>query len=223
MQNGRKRPRRKREKRVKLFYRVARVGFRVVYGLLYNHTVEWEFDLRQLPGAAIVAPNHVSYLDPQLVSASVPGDLHFFANKRLFENKFMGWLLRRLCCHPVEKGKELATIRTAIELLNQGNRVVVFPEGTRSEDGGLRPLRNGVAFLALRSQCPIIPCYVGGSYEAWPRTRKCPRFGGVQTTCRFGPPIWPNDADGNPLSKEALNETLHKELARLALKEPAQR
>jgi 1-acyl-sn-glycerol-3-phosphate acyltransferase len=201
---------------VKLIYRVVTNAFRLFYGLAYDHKVEWEFDIQQLPGAAIVAPNHVSYLDPQLVAGSWPDDLHFFAGKRLFENKIMKWLLDNLYCHPVEKGKELSTIRTAIELLKEGKKIVVFPEGTRSQDGDLQPLRNGVAFLASLSQCPIIPCYVGGSYKAWPRDRKRPRFRGVRTVCRFGRPIWPKDADGKALSKEALNMALEQALIRLA-------
>ena len=203
---------------MKLFYRIVTGGFRLCYGLLYNHKEAWEFDIKDLPGAAIVAPNHVSYLDPQLVAASWPEDLHFFAGKRLFKKKVMRWILHNLYCHPVEKGKELATIRTAIELLKQGNKVVVFPEGTRSEDGTLQPLRSGVAFLAYQSQCPIIPCYVAGSYEAWPKARKRPRLWGVQTSCRFGRPIWPKDDQGNTLSKEALNEALQQALSHLAAK-----
>ena len=95
-------------------------------------------------------------------------------------------------------------------------KVVVFPEGTRSDDGGLKPLRSGVAFLALQSRCPIIPCYVGGSYEAWPRSRKWPRLRGVRTYCRFGRPISPLDANGNPVAKETLNELLYEAIARLA-------
>jgi 1-acyl-sn-glycerol-3-phosphate acyltransferase len=199
-----------------VFYKVVIGGFRLFYGLLYDHKVEWEFDAQEVSGAAIVAPNHVSYLDPQLVAASWPEDLHFFAGKRLFNNKIMKWILHNLYCHPVEKGKELSTIRTALDLLKQGNKVVVFPEGTRSEDGNLQPLRSGVAFLAHQSQCPIIPCYVSGSYEAWPKTQKRPRFGGVRTVCRFGCPIWPKDAEGNILSKKALNDALQQALVRLA-------
>ncbi len=200
------------------FYQFVIGCFRLFYGLLYNHKVEFEFDLREVPGAAIIAPNHVSYLDPQLVAASWPEDLHFFANRRLFEKRVMRWILDNLCCHPVEKGKELATIRTALELLKQGKKIVVFPEGTRSERGELQPLRSGVAFLALQSGCPIIPCYVRGAFEAWPKTRKRPRFWGVRTVCRFGRPIWPKDSEGNSITKQALNDALQEALRSLASK-----
>lgn len=199
-----------------LFYALSRRVLRALAFFLYHHSVQWEFDPKKLVGGAIIAPNHVSYLDPQLVCGSWPGPLSFFAGSRQFEKPVVGLLLRLLCCYPVEKGKELSTIRTAIGLLSEGKRVVVFPEGTRSEDGTLQPLRNGVAFLALQSQCPIVPCYVGGSYEAWPKGQRWPRFRGVTTVCRFGKPISPCDADGTPLSKEALNEQLYDALRRLS-------
>lgn len=188
----------------------------MTYSLLYRHKVEWEVNPKEIPGGAIIAPNHVSYLDPQLVSASWPGDLTFFAGSRLFKRPFLGCVLRLLRCYPVEKGKELSTIRTAIRLLKEGKKVVVFPEGTRSSDGDLQPLRSGVALLAFQSRCPIIPCYVGGSYEAWPRSRKWPRLRGVRTYCRFGKPILPLDASGNPVAKERLNELLYEAISRLA-------
>jgi 1-acyl-sn-glycerol-3-phosphate acyltransferase len=199
-----------------LFYRLSSWAFWIVYGVLYHHKVEWEFDPAELTGPVIVAPNHVSYLDPQLVLQSWPGCLHFFAGNHLFARPLLRWLLRHLCCHPVTRGKELAAIRAALALLREGNKVVLFPEGTRSGDGTLKPLRSGVAFLAEQSQSPIVPCYVGGSYEAWPRTRKWPRLFGVRTVCRFGRPILPTDPSGARRSKETLNEMLQQSLSRLS-------
>lgn len=201
---------------MRLFYKTTSIVLFSLYWVLYRHKIEWEVDPKKIRGGAIIAPNHVSYLDPQLVCASWPGDLVFFARSRLFERPILGTVLRMLHCHPVEKGKELATIRAAIGLLKQGEKVVVFPEGTRSTDGELKPLRSGVAFLALQSRCPIIPCYVGGSYTAWPRSQKWPRLWGVRTVCRFGRPIFPYDAEGRPATKEALNEQLSAAISQLA-------
>ena len=198
------------------FYRIASVVFFVVYKLFYRNRAEWETDPREIKGGAIIAPNHVSYLDPQLVSGSWSGDLTFFAGSRLFRKPVLGLILRMLHCHPVEKGNELATIRAAVKLLKGGKKIVLFPEGTRSENGTLQPFRSGVAFLALQSRCPVIPCYVGGSYQAWPKSRKWPRLFGVRTFCRFGRPIWPFDETGAPLTKEALNRRLYEAISRLA-------
>ena len=87
---------------VRLFYKVVICLFRITYWVLYRHRVEWKgVDPKKIKGAAIIAPNHVSYLDPQLVAASWPGDLSFFAGSRLFERPFLAPLGRRARRRPV--------------------------------------------------------------------------------------------------------------------------
>lgn len=201
-----------------LLYPIASRVFRFVYGLVYRNSVSFEFDPDEIPGAAIIAPNHVSYLDPQLVCGAWPGRLHFFASDHLFKNRLFAWLLRGLQTHPIPKGKELATLRSALQLLREDKKVVLFPEGTRSPDGVLRQLRDGVAFLALQARCPIIPCYVHGAYDAWPRTRKCPVLFGIRTRCVFGSPISPFNEKQELRSKKELTDMLYQELQRLSKK-----
>jgi len=189
--------------------------FRVFFHLFYRHRTEWEFDPKKLLGAAIIAPNHVSYLDPPLICAAWPKPLHFFARKTLFQKGWLAWLLPRLNTHPIEQGNEIATMRLALSLLNGGKKVVVFPEGTRSESGQIGPMRSGVAFLSFRSGVPVIPCYIEGTYEAWPRTEKKLRVKGRKTFCRFGQPIFPIRPDGTKLSKQEITALIQTELERL--------
>jgi 1-acyl-sn-glycerol-3-phosphate acyltransferase len=196
-------------------YRFVIFWFRVFFHLFYRHSTEWEFNPKELVGAAIIAPNHVSYLDPPLISAAWPKPLHFFARRRLFQKGWLAWLLPRLNTHPVEQGQEIATMRLALSLLNEGKKIVVFPEGTRSESGQIGPMRSGVSFLSLRSGAPVIPCYIEGTYEAWPRTEKKPRVRGRKTFCRFGRPIFPVRADGTKLSKQEIIALIQAELERL--------
>ncbi len=198
------------------FYPFAAATFRLVYSVIYRHTVTFEFDPKTLPGAAIVAPNHVSYLDPQLISGSWPGSLQFFAGEHLFKGKLFGWLLRNLQTHPIPKGKELAVLRAALQFLKRGQKVVLFPEGTRSGDGTLKELRDGVSFLALQAQCPIIPCYVHGAYAAWPRTKKFPSIFGVRTRVIFGSPIFPVNEQKEPRTKQEMTKLLQQALVRMS-------
>lgn len=198
-----------------MVYRFVIFLFRIFFHLFYRNRIEWEFDPKQLCGAAIIAPNHASYLDPPLVSASWPKPLHFFAGKRLFHKGWLGWLLPRLNTHPVEQGQEIATMRLALSLLKEGKKIVVFPEGTRSKDGKMGPMRSGVSFLAFRSGAPIVPCYIEGTYEAWPPTKKRPRMRGRKTLCRFGKPIYPVCDDGTKLSKQEITDAIQTELERL--------
>jgi len=198
-----------------MIYWIVIFFFKVSGWLFFRHRVFFECDPKSISGAAIIAPNHASYLDPPLVSASWPRSLHFFAGKRLFNKWWLKWLLPRLNSHPVEEGKELATMRLALDLLAEGKKIVVFPEGTRSHDGRLGPMRSGVAFLSYRSEAPIVPCYISGTYEAWPRTQKKVQWRGRRTKCVFGKPIYPVDEQGHKRSKQTLTLLIEQELKRL--------
>lgn len=190
--------------------------FRIFFALFYRNKVFWEFDPKTVPGSAIIAPNHTSYLDPPLVAGSWKGSLHFFAGGHLFEKRGLRWILPRLNAHPVVKGQETMSVRLAMQLLREGKKIVVFPEGTRSKDGRMQQLQRGVAFLALQTQSPIIPCYITGTYGAWPRARRWPKLFSHRTTCIFGRPIAPFDENGNPLTKAQLTEAIQAELLRLS-------
>jgi 1-acyl-sn-glycerol-3-phosphate acyltransferase len=181
------------------------------FWLFYRYKVEWEFDPATV-GTCIIAPNHASYLDPPLISASWPAPLYFFAGSHLFKKRLLRALLSRLHTQPVVKGKELATVRSAAQLLKSGKSIVLFPEGTRSYDGQLQELRTGVALLSTLSGCPIIPCFIQGTQKAWPKEQHYPTLFGNTTTCRFGKPIYPKSFT----SKEELTQALQMELERLA-------
>jgi 1-acyl-sn-glycerol-3-phosphate acyltransferase len=194
-----------------VFYRLTIWLFRVSLRLFYHHKVVWDFDPATLPPSCIIAPNHASYLDPPIVSASWPSPLEFFAGSRLFKKAVLRWILLRLNCHPVTKGQELATIRQAIALLERKKTIVLFPEGTRSLHGDIQPLREGVALLSLRTQSPVVPCYIRGSHHAWPRSKSFPRIFGMRTVCHFGRPIFPT----SHMTKKELTAAVQEELSRL--------
>lgn len=197
-----------------MMYKFAAILFWLFFKLFYRYKVEYEVSRELLPKGVIIAPNHTSYLDPPLVSASWKGSLHFFAGSHLFEGWFLGSLLPRIHCHPVVKGKERATIRQAISLLKEGKNIVVFPEGTRSQDGELLELKSGVAYISFMTGCPILPCYLGGTYAAWPRGQKYPKFG-ASVVCKFGKPLFPQGT-GSHEDKEHLTKLLEDELKRLS-------
>lgn len=141
-------------------------------------------------GAALIAANHASFLDPLIVSVSFPEEMHFLARKTLFDHKLFGTLIRNLNAHPISgDGKDMAVFRAVTEILNQQKKVLLFPEGKRSFDGELLPLKHGVALMALKNDVPIIPCWVEGSVKAWPRHKKLPHLFS-RISCYFGDPIY---------------------------------
>jgi 1-acyl-sn-glycerol-3-phosphate acyltransferase len=157
-------------------------------------------------GAAIIAPNHISFLDPPLISAAWPEDTHFLAKASLFQSAWGAWLFPRLNTHPVQGSEQnLDTFRMICQLLKQGKKVVIFPEGQRSATGKLQALKSGASMLALRMHCPIIPTYIVGTYDAWPRNQRWPRLN-ARVSCVFGQPIFPHDPAHQ--TKKAAQEEL---------------
>lgn len=139
-------------------------------------------------GALLVVANHSSLLDPPIVGGMAPRPLSFLAKEELFRIPLFGRFMHGLNARPLKReGADPRALRTALRLLEEGHALLVFPEGTRGEEGTLRPPKAGAAFLAVLSGVPVVPAYVQGSGRVWPRGRALPRTGKVIVT--FGPPL----------------------------------
>ena len=177
---------------------VASLGF--LLRLFYRFRVE--LPVSHYPKAAILAPNHASFLDPPVVAAACREEVHFLARSSLFRKKWWAFFLKRLNAHPVDGSlQDLASLRSVVELLRQGNKVVLFPEGGRTETGDLQGVKMGAAMLALRAGVPIIPVFIQGTFEAWPRHAFWPKWG-TSIDCIFGDPIFPPPPTKNMQRKE---------------------
>lgn len=140
-------------------------------------------------GGGLVASNHCSFWDPPIIGVSAPDAIHFLARETLFRSKIFGWILKQLKTHPVHRGKGNAYIfRKAIELIEGGEKVVIFPEGRRSPDGTLHKGQSGIGILVQRTRCKVVPVYVHGTYAIWNSKRKFPKLSG-KTACVFGKPL----------------------------------
>lgn len=191
-----------------LFFRTVILGFYTGFRLFYRCRIYGTKNPYR--GAAIIAPNHVSFLDPPLISAMWPEETHFLARATLFDTAFMGWLLPKLHSHPVTgSSQDIPSMRMICQLLKEGKKVVIFPEGNRSEDGQLQPIKLGMSMLALRMECPIIPVYIHGTYEAWPKHSKWPKVGS-EIGCVFGRPISVSNYEG--MSKKQAQEEMAKDV-----------
>jgi 1-acyl-sn-glycerol-3-phosphate acyltransferase len=126
-------------------------------------------------GPALLIANHQSYLDPILVGLSTRRHLCYLARKSLFNNPLFAWLIRMHNAVPIDQdgiGKE--GIRAILEQLQRGQAVVVYPEGNRTEDGEMQPLKPGIQLLIKRTEAPIVPVGIAGAYDAWSRWRRLP-------------------------------------------------
>lgn len=127
-------------------------------------------------GPVILASNHVSFADPPLIGCTLPRGIHFLARKSLFDVPFLGWLIRQLNAVPVDReGGGGAGLKTILDRLAAGEAILLFPEGTRSPDGKVKPARAGIGLTVIKSDAPVVPVRVVGGFEAWGRHHAWPR------------------------------------------------
>ncbi len=193
----------------RVFYFLVKGLFKGALSLYFKVRVRG-LEGRELPSPLIVASNHCSHLDPPFIGAFFPGQLCYLAKEELFHNPLMGLALRGLGALPVDRDDQRGSsgpLRLMLKLLKEGRRVLIFPEGTRSPDGRLQPLEEGVAFLSLKARAPVLPVFIRGTFEAFPKGASFPRPGRVSLS--FGDLIWPQGflQDGAP-EREARSHML---------------
>lgn len=142
-------------------------------------------------GAAILAGNHRSYMDPVILWAICPRPVAFMAKKELFHG-FLGWALPRLWAFPVDRsGADRAALLRAHAVLRDKGLVGIFPEGTRQDADELGEAHGGAAFLALRAGVPVVPVGIVGTEQVWPRGQRLPKLRRV--TIVYGEPLGPEE------------------------------
>ncbi len=145
-------------------YKICRAIAGIILWLAFGVEVR---GLENIPqqGCAVIAANHVSWLDPVAVGVAVKRPICFMAKNELFKNSFSAWFFRSINTFPVRRGQaDRNAIRSGLTLLKQGRLVGIFPEGTRSKNGDqLLPIQSGAAFLSIKGQAPIIPIVVKGT------------------------------------------------------------
>ncbi len=185
---------------VKLVYRLTWHASRAWFTLYHRWRV---YDARHVPlnGPVIFAANHASYLDPPLIGSGLHRPINYLARESLFRFPGFGWYLRQLNVVPVDRdGAGAAGLRAILDRLLNGGAIILFPEGTRTSDGQFLPARSGIGLTVVKSEAPVVPVRVFGTYEAWNRHQKLPRPHRVMV--KYGEPM-----DFKALREEARNCT----------------
>lgn len=137
-------------------------------------------------GPIVFAANHRSFLDPFLVGTLVRRPIYYVAKKELFRRRWQAWILNALGAFPVDRGASDADmVATARAILERGDCVVIFPEGTRVRPGSLGRPKRGVGRLALETGAPVVPVAVIGTEAIRKRWRIRPH----QVRIRCGRPL----------------------------------
>ena len=149
----------------------------------------------------VLMGNHQCILDPLMLALCVPDrEIHFMGKKELWNNKLLGWAFTKVHGFPVDRGNmDMGAIRTAMNVLKEGDTLGIFPEGTRSRTGHMLPLLGGASMLALRSRCDVIPVYIDGNYKPFRRM-----------VVRVGEPVEMSDLLAGRVTKEACEELTHR-------------
>jgi len=168
----------------------------VVYGLLWilSRDVGWICFRYKTTGSVpreggiLVAANHASYLDIPLLGCGISRRVWFLGRHDLFPIPLLNQVLQALGWIPLRVGRlDRIAFAKAVEHIKAGRAVVIFPEGTRSATGKLRPGKPGIGLIVSQTGCPVVPVFIKGTHEALPVGAFWPRFRRV--TISYGEPV----------------------------------
>lgn len=145
-------------------------------------------------GRLIFCVNHFTWHDPLVIGITAPRRVAFMAKEELFRNRFVGWVIAGLGVFPVKRGQpDRAALRHSREILESGGCLGIFPEGTRNRTGRLAKAEPGAAYFALKSDTPVIPVGISGTYKLF-----------TPLIVRFGKPVDLDQFRDGRLSSEQM-------------------
>jgi 1-acyl-sn-glycerol-3-phosphate acyltransferase len=199
---------------MKLVYRLGWLSFRFFYWFFFRWTI-YHNERVPLEGPVILASNHASFLDPPLVGTPINREINYLARESLFNIPGVGWLIRQWNSVPVDRdGGGGRGLKAILNRLKKGGAIILFPEGTRTSTGELLPARSGIGLTVIKSNAPVVPARIFGSYEAFNRHMKIPRFFIRKVAVKYGEPMYfeKERAEAKTCSKDRSKE-IYQEVA----------
>lgn len=180
----------------------------LIYPLFFKYRIEGETNLPDT-GGVVLASNHNYGIDFIILGGTARRQVYFMAKAEAFRvNPLLSSFLWNTGVFPVEREKrDIGALRTAVQIVRDGNILGMFPEGTRSRDGQLQRGKTGTARIAMAAQAPVVPAAVIGSarvFDGWWKPRPRP-----DVTVRYGPPLtWDSEEKGEEASIEFTEQIM---------------
>lgn len=166
-------------------YRFGKITLTCLSKILFRMSVSGRENFPE--GPAIIASNHTSFIDPPIVGIAAPEAVRYLARASLFRYRFTNWLYRKLGAIPIRRDSaDTSSIRTILRTLDEGDKIVMFPEGGRSRDGTFQKPMRGLGYIICKAKVPVIPAYVHGTFEVLPPHRAIIHFSKIVVS--FGRP-----------------------------------
>jgi 1-acyl-sn-glycerol-3-phosphate acyltransferase len=166
------------------------------------------------PGGCLVVANHVSFMDPTTVGWAFGREMYFLGRRDLFRPPVLNWFLPMCNVLPVDRdAPDISGLRRIIKMLQAGESVLIFPEGTRSHDGNLQPAEPGAGMIAIKAAVPILPVRVFGTYESLSRSGKMIRLRPIRVV--IGAPYLPAIPPGEKPSYQKVAQEMMDRIALL--------
>lgn len=203
-----------------LLFRFSRRMLWFMFKLFHRWEVHGE-EYIPVTGGCLLAANHVSYLDPPAMGcAAIKRVVRFMARDTLFKEGFGNWFMSGVAAIAISRERgDVGALKKCIQVLRQGDCVGIFPEGTRSRDGQMKPAKAGIGFLIMAAAVPVVPMYIDGTFEALPRGASWPRPRKVRVF--IGPPIQPDELLKFGKGRESYELASRTIMERIGLLKPA--
>lgn len=148
-----------------LFYKICYCIGNAIFRIIFRFNIDGKENIPK-KGRIVLCSNHTSNFDPLILGLAIPRQIRFMAKIELFENPFIGKLLKLLGAFPIYRKKaDLSAIRTSMNILKNGEVLGVFPEGTRSFEEDINKAKPGIGMIVVRSKSPVIPVFINSKYK----------------------------------------------------------